>query len=212
MFSMSRWWEKFFFILSFITQGSSYLSPHAYGILHRMHHAFADTKKDVHSPKYDRSIWSMMWRTKIIYSDIYHGHTKPEAQFTDNVPEWWWFERIANSWMARLFWAACYIAFYVFFATHWWMYLLLPIHFLMGPVHGAIINWFAHKYGYVNFKVEDTSKNMLPIDVLMMGEGYHNNHHKDSTRANFGGIRWHELDPVYPIILLLNKVGVIKLR
>lgn len=212
VFVMTRFWEKFFFILSWLTQGSSYLSPNAYGILHRMHHAYADTEKDVHSPKYDHSIWSMMWRTKTIYNSIFHGITKPEVQFTKGVPEWPAFEKFANSWVSRLFWAACYIAFYVIFATQWWMFLLLPIHFLMGPVHGAIINWFAHKYGYTNFEVADTSKNMMPVDIFMMGEGYHNNHHKDSTRANFGGIRWHEIDPVYPIILILDKLHIIRLK
>lgn len=81
----------------------------------------------------------------------------------------------------------------------------------MGPVHGAIINWFAHKYGYVNFKVNDTAKNLLPFDFLMMGESYHNNHHKFGGRANFG-IRWFELDPTFPIILLLNFMVIIQLK
>jgi stearoyl-CoA desaturase (delta-9 desaturase) len=45
----------------------------------------------------------------------------------------------------------------------------------------------------------------------MMGESYHNNHHKHGSRPNFGGIRWHEIDPTYYVILLLDKVGVISL-
>ena len=81
----------------------------------------------------------------------------------------------------------------------------------MGPVHGVIINWYAHRYGYVNFKVDDTAKNLLPFDFLMMGESYHNNHHKFGGRANFG-IKWHELDPTYPFILFLNKIGIIHLK
>jgi stearoyl-CoA desaturase (Delta-9 desaturase) len=88
---------------------------------------------------------------------------------------------------------------------------LLPIMFLMSPIHGAIINWFAHKYGYRNFEVKDTSRNFLPVDFLMMGESYHNNHHKNGSRANFGGIRWHELDPTYLVIRLLDAMKIIKL-
>jgi len=88
---------------------------------------------------------------------------------------------------------------------------LLPIHFILAPIHGAIINWFAHIYGYRNFDVGDTSRNFLPFDFLMMGESYHNNHHKYASRANFGGIRWHEIDPTYYIILLLDKLKIIKL-
>ena len=45
----------------------------------------------------------------------------------------------------------------------------------------------------------------------MMGESYHNNHHKYGSRANFGGIRWHELDPTYFVIRILDKLNVIKL-
>jgi stearoyl-CoA desaturase (delta-9 desaturase) len=45
----------------------------------------------------------------------------------------------------------------------------------------------------------------------MMGESYHNNHHKHGGRANFGGIRWHEIDPTYLVIRLLDKINVIQL-
>ena len=210
MFTMSRFWEKVFFVYSLIFQGSSYLSPYAYGILHRMHHAFADTEKDPHSPKYDKNLFSMMWRTKEVYNSISTGKLVVEDKFKKGVPEWPAFDKFADSWFNRLFWAACYIVFYIAFAEYWWMYLLLPLHFVMGPAHGVVINWFAHKYGYTNFKVSDTSKNLLPLDVLMLGESYHNNHHKRSTSANFG-YRWFELDPTYFVIKIFNAIGLIKL-
>jgi stearoyl-CoA desaturase (delta-9 desaturase) len=91
------------------------------------------------------------------------------------------------------------------------MWLLFPITCLTGPVHGAIINYFAHKYGYRNFEMEDTSKNFLPVDVLMLGESYHNNHHKLLSRPNFG-VRWFEIDPVYPVIKFLHWIKIIRLN
>jgi stearoyl-CoA desaturase (delta-9 desaturase) len=90
--------------------------------------------------------------------------------------------------------------------------MLLPVAWLMAPIHGVIINWFAHKYGYVNFKVTDTSRNLLKFDWLMMGEAYHNNHHKHGSRPNFGGVRWHEIDVTYLIMLGLHKLGWIRLK
>lgn len=212
MFTMSKGWERVFQVMSFVFQGSSYLSPYTYGILHRMHHAHADTELDPHSPKYDKNLFSMMWRTKTIYSNIFYGRVKVDDKWKKDLPEWFVFERFADAWPVRILWGVFYIWFYVTFATSWWMYLLLPIHFIMGPVHGAIINWFAHRYGYTNFEVGDTSKNLLPVDFLMLGESYHNNHHKHGARANFGGIRWHEIDPVYVAIKVMNKVGIIKLK
>ena len=211
MFTMGKGWERFFQVISFVFQGSSYLSPYTYGILHRMHHAHADTELDPHSPKYDKNLFTMMWRTKTIYSNIFYGRTKIDDKWKKDLPEWFTFERFADAWPIRIMWGLFYIWFYVEFATAWWMFLLLPIHFIMGPVHGAIINWFAHRYGYTNFEVGDTSKNLLPIDFLMLGESYHNNHHKHGARANFG-FKWHEIDPVYIAIKIMDKVGIIKLK
>ncbi len=128
------------------------------------------------------------------------------------MPRWHAFDKFAHSWVSRLGWGLIYVAVYAAFATQWWMWLLLPAQWLLSPIHGAIINWYAHKYGYRNFKVGDTSRNLFHFDFLMMGEGYHNNHHKFGSRANFGGIRWHEIDPTFQWIKLLDKFGVIQLH
>jgi len=82
----------------------------------------------------------------------------------------------------------------------------------MGPFHVVIINGFAHKYGYRNFKMYDTSTNLLPFDFLMWGESYHNNHHKRGQNPNFGGVRWHEIDPMYPIIKVFHWLHIIRLK
>ena len=211
-FTMSKLTEKVFFVLTWIFQGSNYLSPYGYGSMHRMHHAYADTPKDPHSPKYDETIWKMMWKTKTIYSAIANDVIIPDKVFIDGVPRWDAFDKIARSWPSRLMWGTLYTLVYIQYATEWWLWLLLPIQFLFSPIHGAIINWFAHKYGYRNYEVGDTSRNFLPVDILMMGESYHNNHHKHSARANFGGIRWHEIDPTYLAIKVLDKLGCIKLK
>ncbi len=211
-FTMSRFTERVFFVLTWIFQGSNYLSAYGYGVMHRMHHAFADTPQDPHSPKYDESIWKMMWKTKTFYSAIANGKVEIESRFTDGVPAWTPFDKFARSWVSRIFWGAIYVGVYYLYADAWWLWLFLPMQFALAPIHGAIINWFAHKYGYRNYEVGDTSRNFLPFDFLMMGESYHNNHHKFGTRANFGGIRWHEIDPTYQVIRFLNWIGVIRLK
>ena len=211
-FKMSKFGEKLCFVLTWITQGSNYLSAYGYGVMHRMHHAFADTEKDPHSPKYDDNLFKMMWRTKKIYADINAQKAIIEEKFTKNVPQWEGFDKFASSWGSRIGWGIAYTAFFYFFATTWWEWLLLPVAYMMAPIHGVIINWFAHIYGYTNFKVSDTSKNLLRFDWLMMGEAYHNNHHKHGGRPNFGGVRWHEIDPTYIIMLGLEKMKLIKLN
>lgn len=211
MFTMNKGWEKFFYVLSFIFQGSSYLSPRAYGIMHRMHHAYADTELDPHSPKYDANLFAMMWRTRNTYLHIFERSVEVEPKFTKELPDWNRFDEFASKWFIRIAWIIVYIVVYFVLDAPWWLFPLIAVHAAMGPFHGVIINWFAHSIGYINFKMKDTSRNLMPVDVLMLGEGLHNNHHKHSGRANFG---WHkyEFDPVYPVIKLLDWVNVIKLR
>ena len=211
-FTMSKTTERVTYFLTWIFQGSNYLSAYVYGVMHRMHHAYADTENDPHSPKYDENLFKMMWRTKSIYQNINKNKIAIEEKFTKNVPQWASFDKIASSRISRVLWTAAYFIFFLKFATTWWLWLLFPIIVLMAPIHGVIINWFAHIYGYVNFKQKDTSKNLLPVDFLMMGEAYHNNHHQHGSRANFGGVRWHEIDPTYLIMLVLNKVNIIKIK
>ena len=209
-FTMSKSWEKVFYIGTYVTQGSSYMSPRAYGIMHRMHHAYTDTEKDPHSPKYSKNLVTMMTRTRAIYRDIFKERMVVEERFTKNLPDWPRFDRWANSLPSRLIWVGAYLTLFILFASTPWLFLLLPVVLVMGAFHGAIINWFAHKYGYVNFRLKNTSQNLFSVDVLMLGESYHNNHHKHPSALNFGK-RWHELDPVYPVIRLLAWLGVIKI-
>ena len=176
-----------------------------------MHHAFADTEKDPHSPKYSANPFTMLMETKDVYFSILNKEKEVEPRFTRNVPEWASFDKFANAWLVRMLWGAFYVWFYMQFATATWMYALLPIHLFMAPVHGTIVNWYAHKYGYRSYEMSNTATNLLPLDLLMMGESYHNNHHKNDSSPNFGS-RWHELDPTYYIILLLNFLGIIQVK
>jgi stearoyl-CoA desaturase (Delta-9 desaturase) len=213
MFKMNMFWEKFFYAFLYITQGSSYLQPRAYAVLHRMHHMYSDTEKDPHSPHYSNNAFQMMWKTKDIYSGIAKKTNKTiEEKFLKNLPEWALIDNMGDHWYSRVAWGTAYSLFYIAFvpASAWYLYLLLPIHFLMGPVHGAIVNWFGHKLGYANWDNKDKSKNTLVMDVLLGGELFQNNHHKYAARANFAS-KWYEFDPTWPVIKFLSWVRVLKL-
>ncbi|PST84469.1 acyl-CoA desaturase [Pedobacter yulinensis] len=211
MFRMERFWERFFYAFTLIAQGSSFLNPRAYAILHRMHHAYSDTEKDPHSPHFFKDVFGMMIATKNMYLNYLRFKIEPEPAFRGKYPEWPLIDRIGDSWFWRVGVALLYIAFYVTFATHWWMYLLLPVHFLMGPIHGAVVNWCGHKYGYSNHDNDDHSKNSLPLDFLMLGELFQNNHHKRPNSPNFAS-RWFEFDPTYPVMKMLHWMRIIRIR
>ncbi|MBS1638201.1 MAG: acyl-CoA desaturase [Bacteroidetes bacterium] len=211
MFIMSPFWERFFYMLTFLTQGSSFLNPRAYAIMHRMHHAYSDTEKDPHSPHFFRDVWQMTMKTKDIYLAYAKYNVEPERAFQGKYPEWKWLDKLSDSWVIRILFGVLYFLFYLKFATAWWMFLLLPVHFFMGPVQGAIVNWCGHKYGYSNYDNEDHSKNTVPIDLFLMGELMQNNHHKSPNSPNFAKRRF-ELDPSYPVMKVMHWLRIIKLR
>ena len=88
------------------------------------------------------------------------------------------------------------------------MFALLPFHFVMGPMHGAIVNWCGHRYGYRNFDSDDVSRNTLVVRLAHLGELFQNNHHKFGMSPNFAA-RWFEIDPTYQVMRALALVGII---
>ncbi|HRI20137.1 MAG TPA: acyl-CoA desaturase [Panacibacter sp.] len=210
-FSMSRRWEKFFFISSFISQGSSYISPYAYGIMHRLHHIHTDTENDPHSPANHPRFWRMMIETRNSYFNIYSGKIQAEEKFKKDLPQWKAFDAFAHNWITRMGWMIFYTLFYLRFATGWWQFIFLPLTIIMGTLQGAVVNWWAHKFGYVNYSVKNTSKNIIPVDLFFWGESYHNNHHHNPGRPN-NAHRWFEFDPGYLVLRLMHKTKIIRLN
>jgi stearoyl-CoA desaturase (delta-9 desaturase) len=211
MFTMSKSWEKVFFFLTFLTQGSSFLNPRAYAILHRLHHKHSDTEKDPHSPIFSKNIIKMNLDTVKHYEAV-RLNKKDYSKYDFDVPRWPLLEKIGDHWITRITFMGLYTVLYVEFATATWQYALLPIHFVMGPLHGSIVNWCGHRYGYTNDrKTRDNSKNTLPIDILMMGELFQNNHHSRQKNIKFSK-RWFEVDPGYAITKFLSKIKILRIK
>ena len=106
---------------------------------------------------------------------------------------------------------AAYALLYLWLATAWWQFLLLPVHWVMGPIHGAIVNWCGHRYGYRNYATKDASRNLLPLDFLMLGELFQNNHHRAPGRLNFAARRF-EFDPTFAVLRLLARTDALHFR
>jgi stearoyl-CoA desaturase (delta-9 desaturase) len=208
MFAMNRFWDRFFYLFSFIAQGPSFLNPRAYAVLHCEHHAFSDTGRDPHSPLFFSNVGSMMWATKKKYDGYAYRRVQPEARFDGGAPEWRFVDRLSQNWITRITLGTLYGLFYLHFAPSLIWFALLPVHWIMGPIHGAIVNWGGHKYGYTNWNNGDNSKNSLAFDFLTLGELFQNNHHYSCTRANFA-MKWFEIDPCYQVMRLLAAMKII---
>ena len=209
--SMTPGMEKVFHICCFLSQGSSYISAASYAIMHRIHHAHTDVPEDPHSPSITPNPFAMLWYTRNSYFNIYIGKTEVLAKYRKNLPEWEAFDRIAHTPWARIAWGIVYACIYWALATEWWHWLFLPLTFTMGATQGMIINWWAHVAGYENFKMKNTSKNILPVDLFFVGEAFHNNHHFHPTRPNTA-VKWWEFDATYQVMRLMHAVGIIQLR
>lgn len=201
--------EKFFFICCFLAHGSSYMSPIAYGIMHRIHHLHTDTAKDPHSPHNETNFFKLMLVTRNSYQDLFTGRLNVDENLAKNLPEWNAFEKFAHSWITRSVWILIYIVCYYFFATSWWMFLLLPCTISMAAFQGNMINWWAHKFGYKNFPLPNTATNIFPVDIIFIGDAYHNNHHKYPGKTK-NSYRWFETDIIYHIINLMHMLKIVR--
>ncbi len=211
LYSMNKIWERIFYLLTFLFQGSSFLHPAAYALMHRNHHTYADTNKDPHSPKIINNIIEFNKKTLFEYRSLVKKFKNDDIKVID-VPRWPFLENLAESMIIRLIFILIYITLYLIYSPSIWYYFLIPIHIFMGPIHGFIVNWFGHKVGYRNFNnTNDDSKNTLFIDFLMLGELYQNNHHKMPLKGNFA-YRWFEMDFGYLIAYILTKLKIIHLK
>ena len=188
MFTMSKGWERFFHLLTAFSQGSSFLQPRGYAILHREHHAYSDTPQrsafaarlpgarqdDVadQAPLRRAQCRDHQGRTAIRRRATRSGRSStasstsgPRASSSAPLTR-------SSTWCTRLTGP---------------IYLLLPIHYIMGPIHGAIVNYCGHMFGYRNFDTPhgDKSKNTLIFDFVTAGELFQNNHHARPQNPNF---------------------------
>ena len=214
MFTLNKFWERFFFILTYLCQGPSFLNPRAYSILHQRHHQYSDTAKDPHSPHFAKGPLQMMTHTLKEYK-LAKKLSLSELEFfiEKNYPVWPSFEKWVGPLhgipFAKILWVLSYFSLYLWIAPPIWMFLLMPLHFIIGPLQGAIVNWCGHKLGYRNYSLEDKSTNTFPFEVLLMGELFQNNHHKYPKRTNFA-VKWFEFDPTYYFIIVLRYLRIIQ--
>ncbi|GIQ98523.1 MAG: hypothetical protein CM15mP4_3600 [Candidatus Neomarinimicrobiota bacterium] len=100
MFKMNKFWERFFFTY-FFAQGSSFLNPAAYGIMHRKHHAHSDTNKDPHSPLSFKNPIKFMLETFSFYSQTILKNKNKDLKNT-GLPQWKFIETLGESMLVRV--------------------------------------------------------------------------------------------------------------
>lgn len=167
---------------------------------HRRHHRLADTPLDPHSPHHRSFLYSHCgW----VFDPAHQGYDERIVADLTVYPELVWLERFKFVPVAAL-------------AAGLWM-VTGPQGFLWGFCVSTVVLWhttlstgsFSHRVsGYRNFEMTDDSRNNRLIALLLLGEGWHNNHHRapNSARHSTG---WHEPDPLFATLRVLSAVGLV---
>lgn len=150
------------------------ISPIIYASIHRHHHRYSDTDKDIHSPKHGlvHSIFAWSWNKNY--------NVKPAVDLMrDSL-----LVNLHNNLYKYLFIASlilCLIDWrltvYIFLAGIGWNYL----H--MGLIRSALVH-IKLPGSYQNYDAKDHSYNNKYLQVVDIGEGLHNNHHAYPNKSN----------------------------
>jgi stearoyl-CoA desaturase (Delta-9 desaturase) len=175
--------------------------------IHRKHHQAADTKDDPHSPT-QHGIWRVLFggaflyakakKNKILINELGHG-----------TPNDWIEEHVYTPHPLSgilLMLVIDILLFGPIGIVVWGVQMLWIPFWAAGVINGA-----AHWWGYRNYKVQDTSRNLWPWAVWIGGEELHNNHHGDGASAKFSK-KWYEFDIGWMYIRILKFFGLAKLR
>ena len=187
-------------IMWFLATSSAQRTVSWWAAHHRHHHRRSDRDGDLHSPVQTSLLWSHVgWQ--------YHRNAADHDErvirdFKRTFPELSVIDRFA--WVSPLALVA--------FCSLMWGWQGLVIAFSWSTVacwHATFtINSLCHVWGSQPFETGDTSRNNLLLALLVMGEGWHNNHHafQGSCRQ---GHTWWQIDLTWEILRLGQALGLV---
>jgi len=174
--------------------------------VHRKHHQASDTELDPHSPKI-YGIWTVLFKGVWLYKRAARDPKVLELGVgTPND----WVERNVYSKYSTL--GFTILLFFNVLLFDWWGILVWLVQLLWIPFWAAgVINGLAHWWGYRNYDVADTSRNLLPWGIWIGGEELHNNHHGNGANAKLS-LKWYEFDIGWVWIKLFEYFKLAKIR
>ncbi|MBN85891.1 MAG: acyl-CoA desaturase [Dehalococcoidia bacterium] len=178
---------------------------------HRMHHRHSDTDKDIHSPKQKGFFWShIFWFMTEYANPTYMKHVSdwkkyPELCFLNRFD---WIPFIVLGALIYLTGEMGIFKQHLGSSGLQWLVwgFILPTIALYHATFS--VNSIAHMFGSRRFATKDTSRNNIPVAILTLGEGWHNNHHFYPASVKQGFTK-KEFDPTYHGLRILEKLGLI---
>ena len=168
---------------------------------HRHHHRFSDQPEDVHSPIHRSFLYSHMgWFLDKANRYTDYSRVADLARY----PELRWL----NDWNLLISTGYAVLMYLVFGWTGLFWGFFLSTILIWHAIHG--IGSFGHRFGgYRRYPTTDNSRNKWLLAIVLLGEGWHNNHHHYPASAR-QGFRWWEIDLTYYGLRLLAWLGVVR--
>jgi stearoyl-CoA desaturase (delta-9 desaturase) len=188
------------------------LDPKGWACMHRLHHLHSDTPLDPHSPSHN-GLFEVMLVQLRSYNRILVKLIKRAPKETALMRDVEFDVGVLNR---RRLWLAPYllhvaVALVFGFVFHaWLMGAAYWLGMMSHPIQGWMVNALAHKFGYRNFETNDDSRNNTMVALLVMGEGYQNNHHHAPRAAKFS-VKPSELDLGFFLCVVAEKLGMIEI-
>jgi fatty-acid desaturase len=176
---------------------------------HRLHHKKTDQDDDPHTPRYSL-LWAHLGWTVFVFPErpeVKHRMARDISRdvvlmFLDNYT--WVIGGLCflllfmvgycldgvDLGLSLLLWGGCLRTVYVWHSTF-------------------IVNSICHMQGYRNYPTSDGSRNSWLGAILAQGEAWHNNHHAFPRSAGHGH-RVLELDPLYLLLRVLEKIRIVR--
>lgn len=166
---------------------------------HRHHHIHADEPDDLHSPR-QRSLWyaHIGW----LFRTGYLERTQLQTGSFTAYPELVWLDRYP--YVPPVCLAA------LLTLVQGWPGLFIGYALSTVLVYHATftVNSLAHRVGSRPYATRDHSRNNWFVALIMLGGGWHNNHHRHPRSARHGLEPW-QFDPTYRVLVWLGRLGVV---
>ncbi|MHB8328914.1 MAG: acyl-CoA desaturase [Acidimicrobiales bacterium] len=176
---------------------------------HRVHHKYTDRPGDVHSPRVSGAAWShVLW----IFAPANQATDLTQVPDLARFPELRFLDRFHH-----LVPAVAGLSTFGLGVLLGWaapgLHTSGPQMFVWGFAISTValyhstfaVNSVAHRFGRRRFDTRDDSRNNWLVSLLVLGEGWHNNHHRYPMSARQGFARW-ELDPTWMAIRALASL------
>jgi stearoyl-CoA desaturase (delta-9 desaturase) len=168
---------------------------------HRKHHAFSDREGDPHSPVQE-GVLEIVFGGVFFYKEAVKDQDMLEKYGKGCPTDWIERHLYSKRTMAGLLtmMAVDLMLFGIPTGLVVWSCMAVWI-----PIFGNVINGIGHAFGYRNFDTKDSSRNIIPLGLWIVGEELHNNHHADPKSATFRA-KWYEFDIGWVYIKVLSWV------